>query len=166
MPQDVIEGIPCRDAPGLLALRLVLGDQRRQWFFRRDFELRGTLVRATVVVASPLQKLIEPAVLSPTQVLDQPAHGCRRRDEPAAGIGIRQTGNLAHHDVSIVVEKRLQRGALIDYAMHTTIRTLRFCHDGEASRVSAVPGYCGSPRPTAWHRTAAARSARKLPLVR
>jgi hypothetical protein len=49
-------------------------------------------VGATVVIASFLQKLIEPPVFRPTQVLDQPAHGCRQRDELAAGIGIGQAG--------------------------------------------------------------------------
>jgi hypothetical protein len=62
-------------------------------------------VRAPIVVASFLQELLEPAVFRPTQMLDQPADGRRRRDEAAAGIAVGESGNLAHHDVSIVVEK-------------------------------------------------------------
>ncbi len=60
---------------------------------------------ATVVVASFLQKLLEPAVFRPAQVLDQPADSGWRRDEPAARIGVGQMGDLAHDDVSIVVEE-------------------------------------------------------------
>ena len=114
-------------------------------------------MRATVIVASFLQKLFKPAVFRPTKVLDQATDGCRRRDEVAAGIGIGQAGNFAHHDVSIVVEECLQQGALVKYSSLAAVRTLRFCHDGEASRVSAVPGYSGSPQRTAWHRSTAAQ---------
>ena len=69
----------------------------------RDFAEQGLLAPGQASLA--LQELIEPAVFGPTQVLDQPAHGCRRRHEAAAGIGIGETGNLAHQDVSIVVEE-------------------------------------------------------------
>ena len=54
MWQDVLEGIPGRDPPGLFALGLILGDQCRQRFSRADFELPGALVRAPVVVAFSL----------------------------------------------------------------------------------------------------------------
>jgi hypothetical protein len=52
-------------------------------------EVASAVVRATVVVASFLQKLIEPAAFGPTQVLDQRAHGCRRRHEAGAGSLVR-----------------------------------------------------------------------------
>ena len=102
-------------------------------------------MRTTVVVASFLHELLEPAVFRPAQVLDQPAHGCRRRDERAAGIGIGKTGNLTHHDVSIVVEESLQCGALADYLLLATIGTLRFCHDGEASTARSFAGSAPFP---------------------
>src|ERR1700739_10867 len=73
MRHHVIEGITRGDPAGLLALRLIPGYQCRQCFLGQELELPGAIVRATVVVASSLQKLIDPAVFGPTQVLDQPA---------------------------------------------------------------------------------------------
>ena len=60
-------------------------------------------------------------------------------DEWAAGIGIGKTGNLAHHNVSVVVEECLQRGTLAFRLVFTTIGTLCFWHDREAS-TAGLPG--------------------------
>lgn len=90
-------------------------------------------MRPTVVVALFLQKLVEPPEFHPAQVLEQPAHRCPGRNERATGIRIGKTGNLAHHNVSVVVEKSLQNGTLAGRLLVTTIGALGFCHAREAS---------------------------------
>ena len=67
-----------------------------------------------------------------------------------AGVGIGEPGNLARHNVPVVVEERFQRGTFAADLLLAAIGALRFCHDREASTagISVVRGCSGSPRRT------------------